>query len=115
MFRWDNYDKKIDDEWHVLMSIVLVSIPVLIGLVLLFYRCLEIHFKIHMRIHEYAWVMFSTYLFMALMDRWVWCYQPESGKMNDWAIREVSWILYKFVKFNLRICQIQSGNLSNSI
>merc|ERR1719305_1674422 len=25
---WDNYDKKIDDEWHVLMSIVLVSIPV---------------------------------------------------------------------------------------
>ena len=52
---------------------------------------------------------------MVLILRWVWCYQPESGKMNDWAIREVSWILYKFVKFNLRICQIQSGNLSNSI
>merc|ERR1719458_2138925 len=90
---WDNYDKKIDDEWHVLMSIVLVSIPVLIGLVLLFYRCLEIHFKIHMRIYEYAWVMFSTCLFMALMDRWVWCYQPESGKMNDWAIREAYLLL----------------------
>ena len=38
--------------------------------------------------------MFSTCLFMVLILRWVWCYQPESGKMNDWAIREVSWILY---------------------
>jgi len=52
---WDNYDKQLDQEWHVLMSIVLVSIPVLIG--------------------------------------WVWCYQPESGKMNDWAIREAYLLL----------------------
>ena len=55
VFRWDNYDKQLDDEWHVLMSVILISIPVFIG--------------------------------------WVWCYQPESGKMNDWAMREVSEII----------------------
>merc|ERR1712037_1096417 len=25
--------------------------------------------------------------------RYVWCYQPESGKMNDWAIREAYLLL----------------------
>ena len=27
-------------------------------------------------------------------NSWVWCYQPESGKMNDWAMREVSEIIW---------------------
>jgi len=52
---WDSYDKKLDDEWHVLMMTLLVSVPVVMG--------------------------------------FIWAYQPESGKLNDWAMREAYLLL----------------------
>ena len=30
-YRWDSYDKKLDDEWHVLMMTIFVSVPVVLG------------------------------------------------------------------------------------
>jgi len=52
---WDSYDKKLDDEWHVLMMTLFVSVPVVMG--------------------------------------FIWAYQPESGKLNDWAMREAYLLL----------------------
>ena len=48
VFRWDNYDKQLDDEWHVLMSVILISITVFIGWVFFFHSSLEMHLKIHL-------------------------------------------------------------------